>query len=200
MGAPIQIYPLYENGFRAQRGQSFDENNQESSQLYANFSEVAAKHPFAWNYGKQPMKAKDIGTVSKINRMICHPCKSILPGLYHIEVVNLSAIDPLYMNAFNTVNMAAACLLTSAGYARHIGISEDKWIYVLGGAGTEESRKCKESSRPSPHVMPIWLTSSILVWERPCYFSSAAISRSIDEGLRVSGLRADEIDVYDFYS
>jgi hypothetical protein len=38
------------------------------------------------------------------------------------------------------------------------------------------------------------------VWERPNYFSSPAISRSIDEALRVSGLKADEIDLFDFYS
>lgn len=46
--------------------------------------------------------------------------------------------------------------------------------------------------------MPI--ADTTLVWERPNYHSSAAISRSIDEGLRVSGLVASEIDVFDFYS
>ncbi|KAF3400486.1 hypothetical protein DPV78_004889 [Talaromyces pinophilus] len=160
MGAPIQIYPLYENGFRAWRGQSFNDNNKESAVLYAKFSKVASSHPFAWSYGKPPMDAREIGTVSQTNRMICHPY-------------------PLYMNAFNTVNMAAACLLTSTDLARKLGIPEDKWIYVLGGAGTEESKK---------------------FWERPNYYSSAAIYRSIDEGLRVSGLKASEIDVFDFYS
>ena len=70
MGAPIQIYPLYENGFRARRDQSFNDNNEESAVLYAKFSKVASNHPFAWNYGKRPMDAKEIGTVSKTNRMI----------------------------------------------------------------------------------------------------------------------------------
>ena len=49
------------------------------------------------------------------------------------------------MNAFNAVNMAAACLLTSTEHATKLGIPEDKWIYVLGGAGTEESKKCTSS-------------------------------------------------------
>ncbi|EED23569.1 conserved hypothetical protein [Talaromyces stipitatus ATCC 10500] len=160
MGAPIQIYPLYENGLRVRRGQSFNDNNNESATLYARFSEIASNHPFAWNYGKPPMDAKEIGTISKTNRMICYPY-------------------PLFMNAFNTVNMAAACLLTSTEHARELGIAEERWIYVLGGAGTEESKK---------------------FWERSNYHSNAAISRSIDEGLRVSGLKADDIDVFDFYS
>ena len=47
------------------------------------------------------------------------------------------------MNAFNTVNLAAACILTSVGYAREIGIPEDRWIYALGGAGTRDSNDCE---------------------------------------------------------
>lgn len=46
------------------------------------------------------------------------------------------------MNAFNNVNLAAACLLTSVGYARELGIPESQWIYPLGGAGTSESHNC----------------------------------------------------------
>lgn len=52
--------------------------------------------------------------------------------------------DPLLMNAFNTVNLAAACILTSTEYARELGIPESKWIYALGGAGTRDSNDCKK--------------------------------------------------------
>ncbi|CRG84630.1 hypothetical protein PISL3812_01889 [Talaromyces islandicus] len=160
MGAPIQVYPLYENGFRAHRRQSSSDNNSESAQLYAGFSQVAAKHPFAWSYGKPPLGIDAIGNVSKANRMICYPY-------------------PLLMNAFNMVNMAAACVLTSTDFARKLGVPESKWIYALGGAGTKESD---------------------IFWERPNYYSSPAISRSIDEGLNVSGIKAEDVDVFDFYS
>jgi hypothetical protein len=51
--------------------------------------------------------------------------------------------DPLLMNAFNTVNLAGACLLTSVEYAREIGIPENRWIYPLGGAGTKDSYDCE---------------------------------------------------------
>ena len=51
--------------------------------------------------------------------------------------------DPLLMNAFNNVNLAGTCLLTSTEYAKELGIPEDRWIYPLGGAGTDDSDYCK---------------------------------------------------------
>lgn len=50
--------------------------------------------------------------------------------------------DPLLMNAFNTVNLSAACVVTSTEYARQLQIPEDKWIYPLGGAGFKEKDNC----------------------------------------------------------
>ncbi|TVY83907.1 hypothetical protein LSUE1_G001727 [Lachnellula suecica] len=160
VGLPIHVYPLYENGFRAHHGQSMAENNKESAKLYADFAKVAEKMPLAWNYG-QPAATEDfIGTVSKKNRMICYPY-------------------PLLMNAFNNINLAGTCLLTSTDYARELGIPESKWIYALGGAGTSDSGN---------------------FWERPNFYSSPSISRSLDAGLEVSGLNKDQIDLFDFYS
>ncbi|KAL2431810.1 hypothetical protein ABEF95_014063 [Exophiala dermatitidis] len=159
-GAPIQIYPLFENGFRAHRGQSIGEDHDESAQLYAEFAKVAENNPLAWSYGK-PAKTKDeIATVTERNRMICFPY-------------------PLLMNAFNTINLAGACILTSAEYAEQLGVPKTKWIYALGGAGTQDS----------DHF-----------WERPNYHSSPAIERSLDAGLQVCGLTKDDIDLFDFYS
>lgn len=160
IGAPIHIYPLYENGLRAHLGQSLHENHHESAQLYADFAGVASMHPHAWN-GKTPAPtAKDIGTVSKRNRMICHPY-------------------PLLMNAFNTVNLASAVLLTSAAYATELGVPTGKWIYPLGGAGTSDASD---------------------FWHRPNFHSSPAIGRSLDTALELSGLSIGEIDLLDIYS
>jgi hypothetical protein len=47
------------------------------------------------------------------------------------------------MNAFNTVNLAGACILTSTEYAKELGIPESHWIYPLGGAGTQDASNCK---------------------------------------------------------
>ncbi|KAG4415106.1 hypothetical protein IFR04_011743 [Cadophora malorum] len=160
VGLPIHIYPLYENAFRAHRGQSIQDNNKESAELYADFAKVAEGNPLAWNYGKPAATEKDIGTVSKKNRMICFPY-------------------PLLMNAFNNINLAGSCVLTSTEYAREIGIPESKWIYPLGGAGASDDTD---------------------FWQRPNFHSSPAISKSLDEGIRVSGVTKDEIDIFDFYS
>lgn len=75
IGAPIQVYPLFENGFRAHRRQSIQENNQESAELYAEFAKTAEQNPLSWSYGKTAETAEIIGTVSKTNRMICFPCE-----------------------------------------------------------------------------------------------------------------------------
>lgn len=49
----------------------------------------------------------------------------------------------------------------------------------------------------------VWYNSLVLtliVWERPNFYSSPSISRSLDASIQVSGLTKDEIDLYDFYS
>ncbi|KAF2084822.1 hypothetical protein K490DRAFT_75612 [Saccharata proteae CBS 121410] len=160
IGAPIHIYPLYENGFRSHWGQSIEENNSESAELYAEFAKVAEQNSMAWNHGKPAETADSIGTVSKRNRMICYPY-------------------PLLMNAFNTVNLAAAVILTSTVRAEALGIPKHKWIYPLGGAGTAESSE---------------------FWNRMNFYSSPAICASLDKGLAAAALSKDDIDLYDFYS
>jgi hypothetical protein len=54
--------------------------------------------------------------------------------------------DPLLMNAFNNINLAAACILTSVDFARELGVPEEKWIYPLGGAGTRDSDECESTA------------------------------------------------------
>lgn len=75
IGAPIHVYPLFENGYRAYRSKSIRENHVESAELYAEFAKTAEQNPLAWNYGKPAETAESIGTVSKNNRMICFPCE-----------------------------------------------------------------------------------------------------------------------------
>ncbi|RKL16032.1 hypothetical protein BFJ68_g5281 [Fusarium oxysporum] len=87
--------------------------------------------------------------------------------------------DPLLMNAFNGVNLAAACIITSAEYATKLGVPQDKWVYITGGAGSNDSSH---------------------FWERANYFSSPAIEYSIDKALESAALTKNEIDCFDFYS
>lgn len=155
IGAPIQVYPLYENAFRAHRGQTPRANNDESATLYAGFAKVAAQHPHAWNYGRPPATKEEIQSVSRRNRMICSPCESTTQRYVEIHLGKRPSLrravpwadlggglDPLLMNAFNTVNLAAACILTSVEKARQLGVPEEKWVYPLGGAGRKERERC----------------------------------------------------------
>ena len=71
--------------------------------------------------------------------------------------------DPLLMNAFNTINLAGACILTSTAFAKELGIPKDKWIYALGGAGTQDSNNCtKLKSSVATTLVNILLTSLFL--------------------------------------
>ena len=159
-GNPIQLYPFYENAFRAHRGQSIKDNHIESARLYADFAKVAEQNENAWSYPAPAETETSIATIGKRNRMICHPY-------------------PLLMNAFNTVNCSAACIMTSADHARELGIASEKWIYPLGGAGTSDSHD---------------------YWLRPEYWWSPCISRSLDAALDVSSVDKEDIDLYDIYS
>ncbi|KAF2723013.1 hypothetical protein K431DRAFT_265670 [Polychaeton citri CBS 116435] len=130
IGAPIHVYPLYENGFRAHNGQSITGNHDQSAELYGQFAKVASTNANAWAYGREPKSSSEIGTPSKENRMICFPY-------------------PLLMNAFNNVNLAAAIVLTNVELASGLGVPEEKWIYPLGGAGYSEGNNFWD--RPNFH-------------------------------------------------
>jgi hypothetical protein len=49
------------------------------------------------------------------------------------------------MNAFNTINLAGAVVLTSTDVAKELGVPQDRWIYPLGGAGSSDADQCKLS-------------------------------------------------------
>ncbi|GLI78487.1 hypothetical protein PoHVEF18_006802 [Penicillium ochrochloron] len=160
LGLPMQVYPLYEAALRAHRGQSLADNHRESSELYAEYAQVAAQNPIAWTHGKDPDTADTIGKITKRNRMICLPY-------------------PLVMNAFNTVNMSAACIITSLQHARQLGVPESQLIFPLGGAGTHDYEH---------------------FWERSSFHSSRSLSSCLDATLAVSNVKTEDIDLFDFYS
>lgn len=74
MGLPIHVYPLYENGRRAHKRQTAQQNAQESATMYAAFDKIASDNEYSWNYKESPKSAELIGSVSKRNRLICQPC------------------------------------------------------------------------------------------------------------------------------
>lgn len=177
--------------------QSISDNHKESAKMYAEFAKVAEGNEYAWSFGAKAETEESIGTVGRRNRMICLPCELRFIEKCVLERTRLTVTDPLLMNAFNTINLAGAVILTSTDHARKLGIPLEKWIYPLGGAGTRDSDDCRMRTlhRPDPSA-----NISCVVWQRPEFWWSPSISKSIDAGLAVSGLDKEDIDLYDFYS
>jgi acetyl-CoA C-acetyltransferase len=116
---PTSIYPFYENAALAHWGQTPRQAQQESAKLWSRFSEIAAANPHAWL--QRSLTPTEVGTPGATNRLIAWPYTK-------------------YMVANPLVNMGAAVLLTSVGLARALGIREERWVYVWGGAAAREPR------------------------------------------------------------
>ncbi len=115
--APVDVYPLYENGLRAATGQTFTQSQSESGLIWQVFSEVAAANPSAWI--RKAISSDEILTANEANRPIAWPYTKL-------TVANSS------------VNQGAAFIVTSVGEARRRGIAEDRWIYIGNGASAHE--------------------------------------------------------------
>jgi acetyl-CoA C-acetyltransferase len=114
---PIEIYPLFENAWRAANGWSIDEHRDRISELYAGFSEVAAGNPHAWS--RQAYTAAEIREPTPENRMVGFPYTK-------------------RMNANNAVEQAACFVVTSVEQATSLGISRDRWVFPWSGTDAHE--------------------------------------------------------------
>jgi len=156
--APIQIYPLFENALRAARGRGLEEHRRHLGRLCERFARVAADNPYAWF--RDGKSAQEISTVTPRNRMVGYPYTK-------------------YMNAIIEVDQAAAFLMTSAALARELGVPQERWVYLWGGADATD----------------VWW-----VTERLNFHSSPAIRWAGQRALARAGLGVEEIDLFDLYS
>jgi acetyl-CoA C-acetyltransferase len=115
--APVDVYPLYENAGRAAYGQTLEQGQAESAEIWSRFSEVAADNPGAWL--RRVVSAEEIKTASPANRPIAFPYLKL-------------------MVANSSVNQGAAFLIASLAEARARGVSEEKMIFVGRGAAAHE--------------------------------------------------------------
>lgn len=83
------------------------------------------------------------------------------------------------MNAFNTVNLSSALILTSTRVASALSIPRSNWIYPLAGAGTSDASE---------------------FWLRPTYHSSPSLSASLTAALTRAGTTPAELALLDIYS
>jgi acetyl-CoA C-acetyltransferase len=117
LDAPIHVYPLIENALRARRGRGLEEHRAQLGRLFAPFTRVAERNPYAWF--PVARSADELVRVSAANRMVAYPYTK-------------------YLNAVLDTNQGAALLLCSAAAARAFGVPQERWIYWWGGAHTEE--------------------------------------------------------------
>jgi len=111
LGAPILTYPLFEHALRARLGHDRAAHRQLMSELWAQFSAVAAANPYA-----QFPVARDaafLATPSEANYPVADPYLK-----WHV--------------AQDAVNQGAALLLTSVGQAEAMGVPRDRWLFLHG--------------------------------------------------------------------
>ena len=154
---PIQVYALFENARRAQRGLGREAYRLEMGRLFAPFTEVAAGNPHAMS--PEARSAEALAEVTAENRLTSDPF-------------------PRRMVARDQANQGAAVLLTSVGKARALGVPEDRWVYLLGGADVKERT----------------------VMERQDLAHSAASAMAVRKALDVAGASLADIGAFDLYS
>jgi len=113
---PAHLYPMFENALAHHAGRSFEEQRAHLAPLMASFSQVAARHPFAWF--REALSAEQVARVDADNRLIAEPY-------------------PKRMNAFPNVDQGAAVAVTSLALAKELGVA-DRCVYVWSGADTKE--------------------------------------------------------------
>jgi len=114
---PIQLYAMFENARRAKLGLDRGAYGLEMGKLFAPFTQVASENQHAMS--QEVFTAEELAAVTPRNRLVADPF-------------------PRRMVARDQANQGAAVLLTSVGNARALGVPEDRWVYLHGGADAVE--------------------------------------------------------------
>src|ERR1700722_1796147 len=154
---PIQVYALFENARRAQRGRDREAYRRDMAGLFAPFTDVAAANPHAMSPERR--SADELAAITDDNRLTSDPF-------------------PRRMVARDQANQGAAVLLTSVGRARALGVPEDRWVYLHGGADVRERT----------------------VIERQDLAHSPASAMAARKALEVAGASLADIGAFDLYS
>lgn len=157
LALPAHIYPMLESARAHRAGRDLQAHRDHLGQVMAPFTEVAAKHPDAWF--AQARTAAEIATPSADNRVTAEPYTKL-------------------MNAFPSVNQAAALLVTSLAAARAAGVA-DRAVFVWSGAQAQD----------------VWFPV-----QRPDLGSSPGIAAAVRTTLDAAGVGVDDIGAFDLYS
>jgi acetyl-CoA C-acetyltransferase len=128
---PVQVYPMFEQALRAAEGRSIDDHLVRISELWARFSEVAARNPAAWI--QRAYTAEEVRTPGPDNRWIGFPY-------------------PKVMNSNNAVEQGAVLVLCSVEAAERLGVPRDRWVFPA--SGTDAHDEYMLSQRGDLHSSP----------------------------------------------
>ena len=150
-------YAMIENARRVADGQTIEEHRDEVAGLWARFAQVAAANPDAWF--RDGLSAEVIATPENGNRMLAWPYTK-------------------WHNSQWNVDQAAALIFCSAGTARTLGISTDRWVFPWAAA--ESNHMVPVTERPELHRSP----------------GFAHAGRALSERVGMAPNEADHIDLY----
>ena len=153
----ISLYALFENARRARLRMSRADYGLAMGRLFAPFTRVAANNPHAMS--PEVRTAEELATVTAENRLTSDPY-------------------PRRLVSRDQTNQGAAVLFASRGRARALGIPEEKFVYLHGGADARERD-------------PL---------DRLDYSRSPASILAVRAALEHAGLSLDDVDAFDFYS
>lgn len=114
---PTQFYALFEQAVRHAAGRGIDEHMTRVSEMWADFSRVAASNPHAWT--RTALSAEQIRTPSANNRWICWPYTKV-------------------MNANNAVEQSAGLIVMSAERAAASGVPRERWVFPLAATEAQD--------------------------------------------------------------
>ncbi len=114
---PVQVYPMFETAIRAARRVDTATHLRDVGAMWARFSEVASRNPFAWS--QRSLTADEVVTPNDRNRMVGYPYTKS-------------------MNSNNDVDMSACIIVCSAEHAQRLGVPRDKWVFPLSGSDCHE--------------------------------------------------------------
>ncbi len=154
---PAHVYPLFESVWAHRTGRSFADHRAALGWLMAPFTRVAAAHPMAWF--DEELEPEEISTPSGENRLVAEPYTK-------------------RMNAFISVDQAAAVVVTSLDVARELGAA-GTCVFIHSGADCND----------------VWFPS-----QRPDLGASPAIRAAGRAALRGAGMGIDDIQLFDLYS
>jgi acetyl-CoA C-acetyltransferase len=114
---PMRIYPLFANALRSASGRTIDENAAYVAQLWAPFSQVAERNPYAWT--QKTFTPAEVRTVGPDNRMVAFPY-------------------PKLQMANDRVDQGAGFIMCSFETAQSAGVPRERMIFPASGADAND--------------------------------------------------------------